>query len=120
MQYKRMPIEIESPEQLGYDSIRNNLSESSYTDALFRDIEMPGSVLKDLVLCYGSHAGHDGLRKLVVKGSPSLRKGDVLLTTGAAGALFIIATSLLEAGMSWWWSARIMLPTWRRRRPSGR
>ena len=98
MQYKRMPIEIESPEQMGYDSIRNNLSESSYTDALFRDIGDLGPVLKDLVLCYGSHAGHVGLRELVVKDSPFLKKDDVLLTVGAAAGLFMIATSLLEPG----------------------
>jgi len=98
MQYKRMPIEIESPEQMGYDSIRNNLSESSYTDALFRDLGDLGPVLKDLALCYGSHAGHDGLRDLIVKESQRLTRDDVLLTMGAAGGLFIIATSLLEPG----------------------
>jgi aspartate/methionine/tyrosine aminotransferase len=98
MQYKRMPIEIESPEQMGYDSIRNNLSESSYTDTLFRDIGDLAPVLKDLVLCYGSHAGHEGLRELIIKDSDLLTKDDVLLTMGAAGGLFIIATSLLEAG----------------------
>ena len=123
MYYRRMPIEIESPEQLGYDSIRNNLSESSYTDAFFRDIDLdagpgvgtdpgaganPGATpraglnLRDLVLCYGSHAGHEGLRELLVRdasmkaGDTSLKKEDVLLTIGAAGALFIIATTLLE------------------------
>lgn len=98
MRYRRMPIEIESPEQLGYSSIRNNLSESSYTDALFQDIEIPASLLKGLVLCYGSHMGHEGLRDLIVKGSPVLDRHDVLLTIGAAAALFIIATSLLEPG----------------------
>jgi len=96
-----MPIEIESPEQLGYGSIRNNLSESSYTDALFRDIPLDVD-LRDLVLCYGSHAGHEGLRRLIAwdaapQGSPGpIGPEDVLLTIGAAGALFIIATTLLE------------------------
>jgi len=98
MRYRRMPIEIESPEQMGYSSIRNNLSESSYTDALFGDIEIPASVLKDLVLCYGSHMGHEALRDLIVKNSAILKRDDVLLTIGAAAALFIIATSLLEPG----------------------
>ena len=32
VRYRRMPIEIESPEQLGYDTITNNLSESSVAD----------------------------------------------------------------------------------------
>lgn len=94
MYYRRMPIEVESPEQLGYDSIRNNLSESSYTDAFFRDIQLDTD-LRELVLCYGSHAGHEKLRELLVQGTP-LKKDDILLTIGAAGALFIIATTLLE------------------------
>jgi aspartate/methionine/tyrosine aminotransferase len=97
MKYLRMPIEVESPEQLGYDKIRNNLSESSYTDAFFREID-PGIDLRSLVLCYGSHQGHEGLRELIVKGSERLKSEDVLLTIGAAGALFIIATTLLEKG----------------------
>ena len=98
MRYKRMPIEIESPEQMGYESIRNNLSESSYTDTLFHDIGDLAPVLKDLVLCYGSHAGHEGLRDLLVADSPGLGREDVLLTMGAAAGLFIVATSLLAAG----------------------
>ncbi|HVW59914.1 MAG TPA: pyridoxal phosphate-dependent aminotransferase [Puia sp.] len=98
MRYKRMPIEIESPEQMGYDRIRNNLSESSYTDALLRDIGDLSPVLKDLVLCYGSHAGHEGLRELIVKDTAAFAKEDVLLTMGAAAGLFIIATTLLEPG----------------------
>ncbi|HWK05486.1 MAG TPA: pyridoxal phosphate-dependent aminotransferase [Puia sp.] len=98
MLYKRMPIEIESPEQMGYDTIRNNLSESSYTDALFRDIGISGDRLKELVLCYGSHMGHAGLRDLIVKDNTDLSRDDVLLTVGAAAGLFIIATALLEPG----------------------
>jgi len=104
MDYKRMPIEIESPEQLGYDKIRNNLSESSYTDTLLRDL--PGrDDLRDLALCYGSHQGHEGLRGLIAKEHATLKADHmpleadhVLLTMGAAGALFILATSLLEKG----------------------
>lgn len=38
MRYRRMPIEIESPEQLGYDTIANNLSESSVTDRRLADL----------------------------------------------------------------------------------
>lgn len=104
MQYRRMPIEIESPEQMGYDKIRSNLAESSYTDAYLRDF--PGAApgypdgsggLGDLLLCYGSHQGHEGLRELIVKDT-ALTRDHVLVTMGAAGALFIIATSLLEKG----------------------
>jgi len=144
-----MPIEVESPEQIGYDTIRNNLSESSYTDAALREFLTgnavdPGAGLGDLLLCYGSHEGHPGLRGLIANGAGNaggtggsgsisgsgsasgsgstsgsgsissfgsisssgrisgsggtLTPDDVLLTIGAAGALFIIATSLLEKG----------------------
>src|ERR1700744_5619418 len=89
MLYKRMPIEIESPEQMGYDKIKNNLSESSYTDAFFRDIGIPGERLRDLVLSYGSHMGHEGLRDLIVKDNTDLTRDDVLLTVCAAAVLFI-------------------------------
>ncbi len=118
MRYTRMPIEAESPEQMGYDKIRNNLSESSYTDAFLNDFA-EGADLGRLLLCYGSHEGHEGLRELIVKGSgtqplaanspetirpntgqspTTLTPDQVLLTIGAAGALFIIATTLLEKG----------------------
>jgi len=92
-----MPIEAESPEQMGYDKIRNNLSESSYTDAFLNECTEDAD-LGRLLLCYGSHEGHEGLRKLIVKDAANLTPADVLLTIGAAGALFIIATSLLEKG----------------------
>ena len=88
MHFRRMPIEVESPEQMGYDTIRHNLSESSYTDTLLRDTGIDTG-LYDLLLAYGSHAGHEGLRQLIVKDT-SLEKEDVLLTIGAAGALFIM------------------------------
>jgi aspartate/methionine/tyrosine aminotransferase len=95
MQYKRMPIEVESPEQLGYEKIRNNLAESSYSDAFLRDIGVAEADLRGLVLCYGSHQGHEGLRGLIARDG-GVDPDDVLLTIGAAGALFIIATTLLE------------------------
>ena len=96
MKYVRMPIEIESPEQMGYSTIKNNLSESSYTDTIFKDLDLN---MNDLVICYGDHVGHPGLRKEILKGEASnLKIEDVLVTAGAASALFMISTSLLEAG----------------------
>ncbi len=108
MDYRRMPIEVESPEQMGYETIRNNLSESSYTDTFLRDIPLDID-LRDTLLSYGSHFGHDGLREgiaadanLAADANPAARrdldKDDILLTIGAAGALFIIATTLLDKG----------------------
>ena len=60
--YRRMAIEVESPEQLGYERIRSNLAESSVADMRLRDL---GVALDELVLMYGDHAGHPGLRALV-------------------------------------------------------
>jgi aspartate/methionine/tyrosine aminotransferase len=94
MRYTRMPIEIESPEQMGYDTIKNNLTESSYTDKL---LNLSSVKLDEILLCYGDHRGHEKLRELLAAESPLLTKDDVLLTVGASAALFMIATSLLEA-----------------------
>jgi len=95
MDYRRMPIEIESPEQLGYERIRCNLAESSVSDMALRDLDV---ALDDLVLMYGDHVGHPGLRALVASDGAGLTPDDVLLTPGAAAALFIVATTLLRPG----------------------
>ncbi len=89
-----MPIEVESPEEYGYGNIRNNLSESSITD---QSLSSLGLKIPDLTLLYNEHRGSPLLRKLIVEGSHGLSADDVLVTAGAAGALFIIATSLLSA-----------------------
>jgi aspartate/methionine/tyrosine aminotransferase len=94
MDYRRMPIEIESPEQFGYDRIKYNLAESSVTDLKFSSL---GINLEDLVLAYGDHRGKLELRNELAK-EASLAPDDVLLTPGAAAALFIIQSSLLETG----------------------
>jgi aspartate/methionine/tyrosine aminotransferase len=93
MKYLRMPIEIESPEEYGYDKINNNLSESSVTD---QTLESLGLRVPNLTLLYNEHRGSRRLRELIVADS-GLSADDVLITSGAAGALFIIATSQLSA-----------------------
>jgi aspartate/methionine/tyrosine aminotransferase len=93
MKYKRMPIEIESPEQLGYDTIECNLAESSVHDAVFKNLNLN---LNELLLCYGDHLGKPELRELIATEYKQISANDVLLTAGAAAALFMIATSLLE------------------------
>lgn len=40
MEYRRMPIEEESPEEFGYDLIECNLSESSVTDGKIADVKV--------------------------------------------------------------------------------
>ncbi|MEO6903299.1 MAG: pyridoxal phosphate-dependent aminotransferase [Bacteroidia bacterium] len=92
MKYKRMPIEIESPEQIGYDTIECNLAESSVQDAVFGRLNLN---LNHLVLGYGHHLGKLELRKLIALDHPPIKADDVLITTGAASALFMVATSLL-------------------------
>ena len=101
-----MPIEIESPEQVGYDTIANNLSESSVADRRLSDlgITLAGSApdaltaLEDLLLCYGDHLGDPILRAAVAATGTGLRAEDVIVTPGAAAALFATATALLEPG----------------------
>ncbi|MGB3948641.1 MAG: aminotransferase class I/II-fold pyridoxal phosphate-dependent enzyme [Bacteroidia bacterium] len=93
MKYKRMPIEIESPEQLGYETIECNLAESSVHDAIFKNLNLN---LDELILCYGDHIGKPELRQLIAQEYDNILANDVLLTAGAAAALFIVATSLLQ------------------------
>lgn len=88
-----MPIEVESPEQLGYENVKYNLAESSVTDTVFKNINLN---IQDLKLCYGDHLGKPELRKLIASEYKGITENDVLLTAGAASALFIIATTLLE------------------------
>src|SRR5436309_5599292 len=103
MRYRRMPIEVESPEQLGYDTITNNLSESSVADRRLSDLGLDlalteGGGLDDLLLCYGDHLGNPALREAIASGGEGLRGDDVLVMPGAAAALFAIATSVLDPG----------------------
>jgi aspartate/methionine/tyrosine aminotransferase len=93
MKYARMTIEKESPEEYGYDRIRYNLSESSIADQTLSDI---GARIPDIKLLYGEHRGDRKLRTLVADPEPGLSADHVLMTTGAAGALFLIATTLLS------------------------
>ena len=94
MLYKRMPIEIEAPEGFGYENIDCNLSESSFTDQKFGDLNFN---INDLVLLYGDHRGKIELRELITH-DISLTPDDILITSGAATALFIIATTFLNKG----------------------
>lgn len=93
MHYSRMPIEAESPEEFGYHLISNNLSESSIRDKTLKELNIS---INDLTLFYGDHRGYEPLRQQIASQSPGVTAADVLVTAGAAGALFIIATALLK------------------------
>jgi len=97
MNYKRMPIEIESPEQMegGYAGIKNNLTESSISDCKFEDIGINNLDLSQLVLAYSDHLGKKELRELVAQDA-GVSPDEVLITAGAASALFIINTTILK------------------------
>jgi aspartate/methionine/tyrosine aminotransferase len=95
VRYRRMPIEIESPEQFGYDRIACNLTESSVTDSVLGDLDLD---LSRLLLCYGDHVGLPPLRAAIVADEPGVSPEQVLVTTGAAAALYLVATALLEPG----------------------
>ncbi|MFL5846244.1 MAG: pyridoxal phosphate-dependent aminotransferase [Solirubrobacteraceae bacterium] len=95
MRFRRMPIEIESPEELGYDTIANNLSESSYSDMRLADHAIDGDV-SGLLLQYGDHLGLPRLREQIAE--PPVGPGNVLVTAGAAAALFVTASALVQPG----------------------
>ena len=94
MQYRRMPIEVEAPEGFGYEKIDCNLSESSFADQRLADL---GIDIGNLVLFYGDHKGKPALRELIAA-EAGLHADEVLITAGAAAALFIVATALLNKG----------------------
>jgi aspartate/methionine/tyrosine aminotransferase len=96
MKYKRAPIEIESPEEFGYDNIDCNLAESSVPDVSLSELE--DLRMGPLVLQYGDHRGKPELRERIAEYGSGLDSDDVLLTVGASGALFMVATSLLDRG----------------------
>ena len=96
MRYVRMPIEIESPEETGYETIACNLAESSMRDRVLGDLGLDIDLAK-MVLLYGDHRGHRELRTLLAA-EGGCTDHQVLLTPGAAGALFIVATALLAPG----------------------
>ncbi len=87
-------MEAESPEEVGYDTIRVNLAESSCRDRRFGDL---GLQLDDLVLLYGDHRGNPELRALLAA-QAGLGLDACLLTAGAAMALFLVSVTLLGPG----------------------
>ena len=89
-----MPIEMESPEEFGYDRILYNLSESSVTDLKMSDLQLS---LNDLDLSYIAHRGKPAFRSLLASEAGIPHPDQVLITNGAAGALFIVNTALLSA-----------------------
>lgn len=95
MKFVRMPIEKESPEEYGYERIACNLSESSVSDAVLAQLNLQ---LQDLTLFYGEHRGERRLRELIARQYGLPDPDHILITAGAASALFIVHMCLLEPG----------------------
>jgi len=95
MWFKRMLIEKESPEEYGYEKIKYNLTESSVTDCNLDELNVN---LRNLSISYGNHSGEPELRELIAQEYDGLSADQVLITGGAAAALFIVAVSLLKPG----------------------
>ena len=83
------------PSSSATSRIRSNLAESSVADTPLRDLAVE---LDDLVLMYGDHLGRPGLRAAIAAPARRLGADDVLVTPGAAAALFIVHTTLLGPG----------------------
>jgi aspartate/methionine/tyrosine aminotransferase len=89
-----MPIEVESPEEMGYSTIQYNLAESSVRD---RTIGELGIDLSNVLMNYGHHRGLPQLQQAICEGSIILKSEHVLITAGAAQALYLVATTLLQS-----------------------
>ncbi|KAF4509158.1 hypothetical protein G6O67_005450 [Ophiocordyceps sinensis] len=93
MNYQRMVIEKEAPEEVGA-VIKYNLSESAISDQTLASLGI--TIPQDLILTYTEHKGSGKIRSLVAEASGgSLTPDDVLVTAGASTSLFIVNTSLL-------------------------
>lgn len=96
MNYQRMVMEVEAPEQIEYDQIRHILAERSMSGRVLGDL---GLDLARLVLRYDDHRGHPALREAIAAaGNGALNADDALICAGAAEALFTVAPALPRAG----------------------
>jgi aspartate/methionine/tyrosine aminotransferase len=99
MNFQRMIMEVESPEEIGYDKVVVNLAESSMRDRSLTELGVDLHSVANSPLCYGDHRGSEALRQAIAAdGNGHLTADDVLVTVGAAGALFLVATALLDPG----------------------
>lgn len=95
MRFRRLPIEIESPEEMGYGKLACNLTESSVADMRLADLNID---LSGHVLSYTDHHGLLVLRERIAWDGDELTSDHVLVTAGAAAALFIVTSVLLDKG----------------------
>jgi aspartate/methionine/tyrosine aminotransferase len=94
MDFYRMAIEAESPEERGYHNIRYNLAESSVADRRLADLHVS---VDHVLLAYSDHRGFPPLREAIASFS-GCTPTDVATAPGAAAALFLVAAALLDKG----------------------
>ena len=97
MRFARMLIEQEAPNLVGWEHMDANLSESSVRDRSLKELEID---LSEMSLPYGHHFGEPKLRQVIAdqSGAANIAADDIIVTAGAAGALFLLSSSLLEPG----------------------
>lgn len=84
MKYEPMPIEIESPEEYNYETIRYNLSESSIVEQCLESLALS---IPNLTLVYNEHQGGSELPSLIAADA-GLSKYDFLLSLPVLQELF--------------------------------
>lgn len=90
-----MPIEIESPEELGYQNIHINLAESSAFEFNLKKLNLDITAIRPE---YTDHRGHKNLRTLIAQSGNQLSMHEVLLTGGAIMAIYLVYSALLRRG----------------------
>jgi aspartate/methionine/tyrosine aminotransferase len=93
VKFNRMPLE-EWFDAHQYQ-IEIDIGESAVRTLTLREL---GVDLESLPLRYGHHRGHPVLRERVAKQHPGLSADDILITNGAAEALFSVAAVCLSPG----------------------
>lgn len=88
-----MPIEVESPEEMGYENITYNLAESSIRDIYLKDLNIN---IDNTLLCYGEHKGNIELRKAICENESNIDENNVLVCPSAATSLFIVSATILQ------------------------
>lgn len=96
MKFVRMQLEIESSEERADGPVAYSLAESFHRIRAFDELAID---LTGIDFNYGNHRGYAPLRALVADlAGDGISDADVLITTGAAGALFAITVTLVTPG----------------------
>lgn len=93
MWFKRMELEIWF-DKYQY-AIDYDIGESAVKTLSVRDVAVD---LEKVLLRYGHHTGHPGLREVIAEQYPGLSADHIIVTTGASEANFVIVAALVKPG----------------------